>query len=506
MIGQRIALSAAVAATVGWFAAMPEASAQRPTEGGPFAFEPSDDVRFWDEPSGMIRVHYSADGPNVTLLADEDSDGVPDFPQNVALTMAEVLEFFQIQRAMLRPPGEEQLGLEPLGGSYALDVYLIDFGGSADGAFRRDACDLVLAQCAGHMIIENDFVGYSYPSLQVAIDVLTSHELFHGIQSAYTTNVPIWFSEGTAVWAERQWDSDSPDFLRFAAFYLGDTGRSIDRPPGGPVPTFAYSTGIFYDFMTLIHDVSLISELVDAIRVRALEIGEGDEEVDILGEMITLIGGEDILRANWLDFTAWNLATGERAGIIDSYPYADELPGITAEVEGSAIDDTNRFYPLAATYYRLDHDGGAIWFGIEEAAPDLHFTLYPVADGSADGPVGQPVATWTGADASSGPITAEGDSRFSAGGYWLIGTKPIRGTLSTRVRICLGTPEAAAACAEPREEFPSEEEEPGEDDGNDGGGCAVAPGDSSTGAAGGIWLLILVTVLRGMRSRDRGAS
>jgi hypothetical protein len=51
-----------------------------------------------------------------------------------------------------------------LGGDDRLDLYLRDLNG-ADGSFAADTCTQTPFTCAGHVTIENDFVGYGYPSI-----------------------------------------------------------------------------------------------------------------------------------------------------------------------------------------------------------------------------------------------------------------------------------------------------------------------------------------------------
>ena len=46
--------------------------AQRPDEGGLFAFSSSDVLEYHDGES--FRIHYSIDGPNQTILDDEDEN------------------------------------------------------------------------------------------------------------------------------------------------------------------------------------------------------------------------------------------------------------------------------------------------------------------------------------------------------------------------------------------------------------------------------------------------
>ena len=103
------------------------AQAQRPTEGGLFSFDSTDDVVFYEE--GMVRVHYSVSGNNQTILEDLDESGVPDFVEMVAHTSNDVLDTYAAM-GFLYPLAESDVGLNPLGGSEAFDFYLVDFGGN----------------------------------------------------------------------------------------------------------------------------------------------------------------------------------------------------------------------------------------------------------------------------------------------------------------------------------------------------------------------------------------
>jgi hypothetical protein len=212
----------------------------------------------------------------------------------------------------------------------------------------------------------------------------------------------------------------------------------------------------------------------------------------MLADMEALIADRgDSLEAAWTTFVSWNLATGDRAGAMEGYDYAAELGGIVAEAEGSAIDDDNRFYPLAASYYRLDHAGGPIWFAVEEPALDLRFSLHPVEGGAA-------VATWAGAEAVAAPVAGGAD--LPAGGYWLVGTQPFRADSSVKVRFCLGTRETATACAPAPDTGDTGDTgdtlEPGEVRG--GGLCSASRGAGS-GLSMALAALVLVRRRRGRR-------
>lgn len=417
------------------------AFAERPTEGGLWSFSDEDEVRSWDEPSGRIRVHYSVAGPNVTKLADTDVSGVPDYVEEVGLDAADVLSKWD--ELGFRPPvSEADLGLGQLGGSAAFDVYLVDFGGNADGLFGVDACETAPNHCAGYFVMENDFKNYGYPNITTAIRTLTSHELFHAVQAAYDADQPVWFSEGTAVLAERIYDPTSYDFRALVGAYLEDPGRSFDRPPTGPVPAFAYGTGILWDFLVTRQDVDLLLELLEGTETT----GDAVDTVAVL-EQVLLDRGDSLPEA-WQAFVLANAATGDRAGSASYYDYSADVSEVPLEAEGETLDLTQRFYPFAASYFVLEHPGGPLWFGIEVPEAALQFTVFPT-DG-ADGPLELPVAQF---DGTPGEIDAD----LPAGTYFVAGTLPERFDNSVRVRICLGSEALAVSCS-PVDDLPDEEE------------------------------------------------
>lgn len=439
------------------------AHAGRPTDGsGLFSFDDGDIVDWLDGPSGLVRVHYSRSGPNETRLADDDGDGLPDFPAMVAIAAEDVLLFYG-ESGFREPLRESDLGLAPLGGSDAFDVYLVDFDGGADGRFAVDACSG--AVCSGHMVMENDFVGYGYPSLAEAVAVLTSHELFHAVQSAYNANQPVWMSEGTAVWAEWLYQPGVRDFLYFSNAYLEDTGRSIDRPPAGVATAFSYGTALFFAFLDEVAGPWAAVALQEEMEERG-----ADQAIQAIAAVLE--AGGLALPDAWSMFAEWNLAVGSRAGAAPSYSFADQLgePALEGSFENGLIEDDNRFYPLAATYYQVTHGGGELGFATADDPTGVRFALFPVLDAQADGVVGEPLVRWS----LDGPgRVLLGD--LPAGGYLLAGAYPHPAAESRKVAFCVGPLDALDSClpADQREGGVHGASSNGAEDGP-GGGCSTA--------------------------------
>lgn len=442
----------------------------RPDAGtGLYAFDETDVVVSIDSPAASVRVWYSVDGPNVVKADDDDADGVPDFATEVALTAEHVLQVYA--DAGFRAP----LSDGARGGSAAMDVYLVDFAGNADGMYAAESCSSRPTQCSGYFVMENDFAGYGYADLASAIRVLTSHELFHAVQAAYDAEEEVWFSEGTAVWAENLYDPGNADFLHFCSAYLDDPGRSLDEPPSGPVPTFAYATGLWWWF--------LANRYGDDVMVSLLEATESGDT--LLADMALLQeerGGT--LTDDFATFARWNLATGAYAGAAESYPFAADLGAPRAEDNGAPIVDDNRFYPLATTYYKLEHPGGEVWFAAEADAPELAFSLHAT---TPDGDVLDALTTFAGS------VTPMSLGELDAGDYWLVGANPTLAEESTKVLVCLGSAADVAACA------------PAADTGGDTGGddpdapegCGCTSGSGTLSGA----LLVAAVLLAGRRRR-----
>ena len=431
--------------------------AERPTEGGLFAFDATDTVETYDE--GMIRVHYSSSGSNVAIMDDLDGSGTPDYIELVAHTANDVLEFYA-DLGFLYPLSESDVGLNNLGGTSAFDFYLVDFGGNADGMFGIDGCRGTI--CAGHMVMENDFRGYGYPSLEEATDVLVSHELFHAVQAAYNAGQPSWLSEGSAVWAEWVYNPEVQDFINLSSAYLSETERPIHKPPSGMTTAFSYGTAIFFAFW---------DEYYNEETSRMLTLQESLVGLDEEDMIVAVIEQMDDVAFDWMVFSKWNLATNLRSGEMESYSFAGRLFGLQSELEGEMIEDDYRFYPLATTYFELEHGGGECTFAYQGEDEDVQFALHPVVSGDKVGPA---IKEWRIGDE---PVWTE---ELEVGEYWVIGALPILTSNSQKIEFCLG-----AGCVIPEMEDTGDVVEQ-----NPKSGCQTQP------FAVGIWMMWFLVGIR----------
>jgi uncharacterized protein (TIGR03382 family) len=423
-------------------------------------YAPTDVVETADAPAGVVRVHYSVEGPNQTRMADLDEDGVPDFAAHAAQVAEDALALYGALGLDPLVP-ESDFGLE-LGGSPAFDLYMVGLPSGANGSWNADECDAV--GCTGFMIVDNDFPNYSPP--EFGVDIVVPHEFFHGLQFAYAPDWPVWVSEGTATWAEQQYWPDNFDYIGFSNAYLENVGQPIDRPPPGPVPASAYGSALFFDFLTLRHGTDLMHELLTQVSIDI----QADPDVDVMPAIdATLQAYGDSLEAAYIDFARWNLAVGSRSGGVESYPYANLLVAPTADERGTFLDTDPRYFRYGIVYLRLDHPGGPAALQWDEDHDAVHLELFPT---DADNRI-QP-SIWSGA-ISTAPVDL-GD--LPEGTYWLLGTAATDIPQSVNARLCLGDAEAVAACNLTGEQ-PTDTGDP-QTPAPDGCGCAAMGGVGSS--------------------------
>jgi len=305
-------------------------------------FDPSDRVETYDSRAGDFRVHFTRSGRNAVPRPDADGDGTPDYVRQVADDFDAVLAFYrELGYRMPLHAGEDRFS-----------VYLVDFPTTADGQYCRTSCDA--DGCSGHMLLENDFVGRRYASTDAAIRLLASHELFHGVQAAYTEHASLVLSEGTAVWASEQFDSTAGDLESQAPGYLRQPELPLGQDPAGNFDTFSYGSSLFFEYLSEAEDRTVIRELWAALANGTDAQPEPDSWPAALDEVLQARGTS--LAASFAQFAEWNLFTGPRA---DDRAYASGamFPAVTeVSVDGFTYEKSVRVYPLAARYYALSSD------------------------------------------------------------------------------------------------------------------------------------------------------
>jgi len=423
-------------------------------------------------------IHYTRAGEHAVPSADADQSGVPDHVENLSELYEDVLATYVGMG--FRPPVSDEGVNDGNGGDGRYDVYLVDFGLSADGAFRNEAClnenpDI----CTGYMVQENDFAGYGYPSANYANKVLASHEFFHFIQAAYDVDQNAVIGEGSAVWASEQYDETLFDLEGFSDSFLENPDRSVNVPMPGPVAGYNYGSAVFFQFLTeFLQTPDVIVDLWDHTVNGAGGIDDPDWFEDALPIVLSLYGAtfEDI----FVEFAKWNLYTGSYADPEVSYQSGAFLGAVAMEdVDPPFSDDRLRVYPASTHYFKISPQGRPTMTAALVVTPDnvdeledLHLLLIRRSGGS--------IAEVVEVDLESAETalsTTSGDFVVAVVNTAMVGE-------SQRPGLCIGAPEEVESCRAALVGATGDGD--GDGDGDSDGGIEEPTDGGSSPDAGGI--------------------
>lgn len=330
---------------------MQQVEAQRPdtenTAELPPKFAPEEEVTHFD--SDAFRIHYTEDGINAVPTLDANDNGVPDFVEQTAIEYEAALTFFRDGLGLLTPLSDLEVA-DGNGGDERFDVYLVDFAGRGDGAYRRERCEG--SKCAGYMLQENDYAGYGYPSTQIATRILASHELFHAVQAAYDSDLGSNFSEGTAAWASEQFDPSLDDFEHFATAYLQSPESSLDLDPAGAAVSLSYGMSIFFQFLTERFSRDIVIELIEDCTDGAHGVGD-PKWVPTLAALLEREHGTTFADV-FAEFAAWNIYTNASARLDFGYKNSVNYSPIKFEDQPAPLKlERKRFFRNSTRYYRV---------------------------------------------------------------------------------------------------------------------------------------------------------
>ncbi|MBK7863981.1 MAG: hypothetical protein IPJ65_36320 [Archangiaceae bacterium] len=449
-------------------------------------FAPGDVVERFSTPDASVVVHFTRLGTHRVPGRDLGDSGVPDFVESVEATWRDVLATYHGAWGFRRPPDDALVPADH-GPDSRFDVYLVDFALRADGAFRAECLASDPLHCAGYMVQENDFAGYAYPTPEDGIVTVSSHEYFHGVQAGYSSQQASNLNEGTAVWATERYAPRLDDLEGFSGGYLSQPDRSLDQEPVGPVDTYSYGLGLFFECLSAQRGENAVLELWQ-------RIDGGTSWLTSLDESVSADGG--VLAEVLERCSDYNLFTANRTRAGYGHARAERLAlAATTEAQGAVSVPRVRMFRASSRYYHafaLPPDA-VVWWKTADDAPDggarsLRVRLVP----DVAGPVQRTVL-------AEGAVTPIG----SQAAFVLLSNVGIRGA-SVPVGLCVGSPTFVDACR-------------GADGGSDAGFVDAGVGDAGQAdggemmmpepegcgcSAGGAPLLALLALALGFRRRS----
>jgi MYXO-CTERM domain-containing protein len=313
-------------------------------------------VKSHDSPGGHFRVFYALDGASAVDLRDLDPpDGVPDFVDVVAQS-ADATWQSTVDDRGFRPPLDDSVYHDrpDYGGDARFDIYLRAVGRGSDGYRVDEVCTSVPFTCAGYFVMAPSFRGSSYMSDREAAEVLTSHELFHNVQSAYDARQWSTWSEGTAVWNQTQVfpEGGLRDFLGFLPYFLEEPERPFDKSMGtGPGGLYAYGSVLWPQYLSERFGADIIREIWEGSA--ATMPNRSPHFLDVTDKVLGSKG--TTLAAAWREFTVWNLLTAGRAQGGRGYRQAGRYPGVRLEQKVRGLGETTvQLDGMSARYLQID--------------------------------------------------------------------------------------------------------------------------------------------------------
>lgn len=487
--------AAAVVACVAAAVAAPATARPDNPGDGLFTFDVGDDIETFD--TEHFRIHYTRAGTHSVPVADDDASGVPDHVEDLGNIYEAALDAYVVLG--FRAPVSDD-GFADNGGDGRFDVYLVDFAFSADGAYRSEFCENGGDICHGHMVQENDFRGYSYPSPRIGNLTVASHELFHAVQAAYDADQGAVYAEGTAVWASEQFDETLFDLEGFSDGYLGGADSPLDSQSASPVDPFSYGSSIFFQYLSEQYGTDVVRALVEATEDGAGGVTDPFwfEVIDGVLEREASISFEDV----FADFARACLFTGRRAIAGEGFEHADDFAEREPEAaELPVAQDRFVLFTSSSRLVRVVARGrSSVQAALVASDPTqlAGLTLRVVARNVDSGAVRE-------ASAAGGVVADAIDVGVDDDIFVLLINARQQGQ-GGRPRLCIGDPAEVDACVAA---VAAEGEGEGEGDDDEptlgGGGCQcdVGPGAPASAAsvslsAGGLALLAL-----GRRRRQR---
>jgi len=152
-------------------------------------------------PDSLFVIHYDTAGPHAVPAEDEDSSGVPDYPENLALYADSSYRKEVLQMGYFTPPSD---------GDGRYDVYTQNLGSNLYGFCQPESPGPApWTDYTSFIVVHNTFLGFPPNNdpdgaQKGAMKVTVAHEFHHAVQFAYNASSSgrLWFMEVTSTWME----------------------------------------------------------------------------------------------------------------------------------------------------------------------------------------------------------------------------------------------------------------------------------------------------------------
>jgi hypothetical protein len=302
----------------------------------------------YDSPEGHYKIHYDTSGTNKVPTTDANTNGIPDYVENLAL-YADSSYRTEITYLGYRIPPSD--GSE--GGDNKYDIYTesMPYYGYTQPEIPGPQ---PWNDYTSYISVHNNFIGFPpnddpEGDQKGAMKVTVAHEYFHAVQFAYDLFEDVWFMEVSSTWMEDVAFDPVNDNYNYLPYFFNYPEISLQAETMHMYASFIWNVYLSTNFgNNLINDIwegciygNAIAEINDALQSQG---SSRDEE--------------------FKKFTVWNYITGTRDDGLH-YEEGSHYPLIKLMRTHSAypvINNTTNKAPdnLSANYIQFNPSGSLV--------------------------------------------------------------------------------------------------------------------------------------------------
>jgi hypothetical protein len=300
--------------------------------------------------SGRFRIHYTLQGDAGVAPSDLNSNGTPDFIEEIAAA-ADLSYDVQVAQLGFRDLQDDDSTDGP-----EYDIFVHDEPFSSYGYTQPEATipSTPNNDYTSFIVIDNDFDNGHFTNGIDGARVTVAHELQHAIQFSYRylEGLEAFYYEACAVWMEDVVYDDINDYLQYLDEYFAN--RDLPFVTNVRLNYEAYGSGIWNLFLAKKFSPDLSDPIGDATVVRRTWelMALGDPLLDALDR--TLRERSSSFASAFAEYSVWNYFTGLRADPIHFYEEGATYPEVSFQrefedlvvVEDSTTALTHHYYKL----------------------------------------------------------------------------------------------------------------------------------------------------------------
>jgi len=301
---------------------------------------------FTISPSGHFFIHFDTTGTAAPDLTDSDSNGVPDYIDEVGIiadsahhVLVDIMEW------------EE----EPFDGEGGYDIFIENYASGVYGYNTTDTPSLNSDGQTSYLQIDNDYLGFNSIfnlSSSKIMQISVAHEYFHGLQWGYRKNTygSKYFYEMTSMWFEDILIPDGNDYLDgWADDLLHNPTSDFDNTGSGyELALFGHYLSSFLDpkGITTAKNSTIIREIWENFKSNSTSPSAFDTIQSLLENQYNISFTEV-----WVDFISRNLFNGINDNF---YYYGDQALIDPINTNTQSLDEPKSFT------LQLDNESAAI--------------------------------------------------------------------------------------------------------------------------------------------------